>query len=103
MFWAEAAAGDTGFDIVSQVLQWGPPGIVIALILTGVLVTKGQLAQMKQDRDDWRAAYELERAAHAETRSALADSTKTAAASLEVAKTTQVLLTNLGHIAGSGK
>lgn len=97
-YWATAAT-DSAPEYITQILQWGPPGVVIVLILTGVLVTKGQLEQMKTDRDDWRAAYEKECEAHGTTRSALAEATRASGASLEMAKTTAALLTNLGHVA----
>jgi hypothetical protein len=87
---------------ITQILQWGPPGVVVVLILTGVLITKGQFDAMKKDRDDWKAAYEKEVEGHEDTRGALSDAVKAAASSLEVARTTTALLTNLGHIAQQG-
>jgi hemoglobin-like flavoprotein len=98
LFFAEASAPGTP-EYISQILQWGPPGVVIVLLLLGVLVTKGQYDQMKAERDKWQAAYEKERDAHDSTREALAESVKTASASLETARTTTALLTNLGHLA----
>lgn len=100
--WADPAAGDAP-AYITQILQWGPPGIIVVLILTGVLVTKGQLDQMRQDRDSWRAAYDKEVEAHTATRTALAEAVKAAGSSVEVAKTTTSLLTQLGHVAESRK
>jgi hypothetical protein len=95
---AEAAPTDAPVYI-TQILQWGPAGVLIVLILSGVLVTKAQFEAMRKDRDDWRAAYEKECDAHDTTRAALAEATKASVASLEMARTTAALLTNLGHVA----
>lgn len=100
MNWAEAASGDAS-EYISQIVQWGPPGIVIVLILTGILVTKSQFELIREDRDSWRSAYEKERDGHDATRAGLVDSVRAASASLEVAKTTTQLLTQLGHVASS--
>lgn len=99
LLWWLAPATTGSPEYVTQILQWGPPGVVIVLILTGVLVTKGQLEQMRKIADDWHTAYDKECAAHDDTRAALAEVSKSASASLEVAKTTTVLLSNLGHLA----
>lgn len=100
--WLAEAAVDGGGaapEYISSLLQWGPAGVVIILIVSGVLVTKGHLEQTKTERDQWRAAYEKERDAHEQTRDALGELTRTSTAALETAKTTAALLTNLGHIA----
>lgn len=96
IFWAaEAATGSP--DFVATILQWGPPGVVIVLLLTGVLVTKGNHEDVKAERDRWRAAYEKECDAHDETRGALAEAGRSAAAAVETARTTTGLLSHLGH------
>lgn len=91
---AEAAANP---DLVATVLQWGPAGVVIALLLTGVLVTRGNHEDVKAERERWRQAYEKETEAHDETRRALAESSRSAAAAIETARTTTGLLSHLGH------
>lgn len=96
---AEASDPTGAPEYLTQILQWGPPGVVIVLILTGVLVTKGQLAQMKDERDAWKTAYEKEVAAHDQTRAALGDLTKTGEANLQSSQTALALLQNLGHLA----
>lgn len=96
LFWAAEAAA-TSPDLVATILQWGPPGVVIALLLTGVLVTKGNHDDVKAERDRWRAAYETECQAHDETRTALAESGRASAAAIETARTTTGLLSHLGH------
>ena len=93
--WA-AEASDSP-DLISAILQWGVPGVVVALLLLGWLIPKGAYEQMKADRDEWKAAYEREREAHAATRDALAEASKAAAAAVETARTTTALLSHLGH------
>jgi hypothetical protein len=92
-----ATTGDSPPDLIAAILQWGVPGVVVALLLLGWLVPKGAHEQMKADRDEWRAAYEKERAGHEATRDALAEASKAAAAAVETARTTTALLSNLGH------
>lgn len=95
-FWAAEAASNPP-DLISSILQWGVPGVVVALLLLGWLVPKGAHEQMKVDRDKWQDAYERERDAHSATRDALADASRSAAAAVETARTTTGLLTHLGH------
>jgi hypothetical protein len=94
--WAAEAAGNTP-DYINSILQWGPPGVVVVLLLTGVLVTRGNHDDVKAERDRWRLAYEKEVSAHDETRQALAESSRAAAAAVETARTTTGLLGHLGH------
>lgn len=91
------AAEASSPDFVATLLQWGPPGVIIVLLLTGMLVTKGAYEQMKTDRDRWEAAYSKEQDAHATTRDALADTSRSAAAAVETARTTTQILSSLGH------
>lgn len=100
-YWLAEAVDPTGTapEYLTQILQWGPPGVVIVLIVLGVLVPKGAHAQMKQDRDDWKAAYDKEVTAHEQTRAAMADLTKVGEANLRASETALALLQNLGHIA----
>jgi hypothetical protein len=95
-FWAAEAATSPP-DLITAILQWGVPGVVVALLLLGWLIPKGAHEQMKSDRDDWKTAYEKEREAHAATRDALADASRSAAAAVETARTTTGLLSHLGH------
>jgi hypothetical protein len=92
-----AEAAGTSPDYAATILQWGPGGVVLALLLSGLLITKGSHEDVKAERDRWRDAYEKERSGHELTREALADSSKSAAAAVETAKTTAALLTHLGH------
>lgn len=95
--WAAEAATTAAPDYISTILQWGPPGVVIVLLLTGVLVTRGNHEDVKAERDRWRQAYERECSAHDETRQALAESSRAASAAVETARTTTGLLSHLGH------
>lgn len=96
---AEATAADPP-DLITSILQWGVPGVVVVLLLLGWLVPKGAHEQMIADRDDWRDAYQKEREAHGATRDALAEASRAAAAAVETARTTTGLLSHLGHSVG---
>ena len=96
---ATEAAGASP-DFVATVLQWGPPGVVLALLLTGMLITRGNHEDVKTERAYWRDAYNKERDAHETTRDALVDASKSASAAVETAKTATALLSKLGHQAG---
>ncbi len=82
---------------MQTIIQWGPAGVVIVLLLTGVLVTRGAHDDVKAERERWRAAYEKESEAHDETRQALTEANRSAAAAVETARTTTGLLSHLGH------
>jgi hypothetical protein len=99
-YWAGEAAASAPTDWIATILQWGPPGVVIVLLLTGVVVTKGNHDDVKSERDRWRAAYEKECDAHDETREALAEAARSATAAIETARTTTGLLSHLGHPSG---
>lgn len=92
-----AEATSNSPDVMSTILQWGPAGVVLALLLSGLLVTKGSHEDVKTERARWQEAYEKERQAHELTRAALSDANNSAAAAVETAKTTAALLQNLGH------
>ncbi len=99
--WA-AEVAPAAADWVTTILQWGPPGVVIILLLSGVLVTKGHHDAVVTDRDQWRQAYEREVEAHDETRTGLVEANRSAAAAVETARTTTGLLSHLGHTPRSG-
>ena len=98
--WAAEAAAAAPADWVATVLQWGPAGVVIVLLLSGVLITKGNHDDVKAERERWRSAYETESEAHDKTRDALAEAMRSATAAVETARTTTGLLSHLGHPAG---
>ena len=99
LYLAAEAATSNPPDLITAILQWGVPGVVVALLLLGWLVPKGAYEQMKSDRDKWQAAYEKEREGHEATRDALADSARSASAAVETARTTTQILSSLGHSA----
>lgn len=88
---------DVVSDPVGALLQYGPLGLFLALILTGVLVTKAQYLALKEERDNWRKAFETEQAAHQGSRDALIEANGRAEAAVEAAKVTAGLLRDLGH------
>ena len=98
-YWAADTVATTP-DVMTSILQWGPAGVVIVLLLTGVLITRGNHEDVKAERDRWQAAFEKERSAHELTRQALADANRTGAAAVETSKTTAALLDRLGHKTG---
>jgi hypothetical protein len=91
------AAGDATPDLLTPLVQYGPLGIVLLLILVGLLVPKGSVEQIKIDRDEWRDAFRAEQKAHQSTRDALAEANGRAEAAVEAARTTAGMLRDLGH------
>lgn len=55
-------------SVVDTLIASGPTGLVLVLIITGLLVTKRHLDDIREDRNAWRTAYEKEHEArlHAE-------------------------------------
>jgi chitodextrinase len=96
-------------DWVSQVLTWGPPGVMLVLLLTGVIepkraVTKAEEQTAKSDAETarWRSLFEAEQTAHQTTREALAVANERAAVAVENGKTSASILERLGHHAAQG-
>lgn len=84
-------------DWLSTLINWGPGGIIIILIMTGKLAPKSTVDAANADRDSWKSAYFDECAAHSETRSALAIERQQTATSNEAARVTTQLLEGLQH------
>lgn len=84
-------------DPVSWLLQYGPFGILLALMLFGLIVAKPTVDQIVSDRDAWKGSYEREREAHAQTRASLANATQVASVALESGKITEKMLDHFGH------
>jgi hypothetical protein len=97
-----AEVGATPPDLISTILQWGVPGVMLVLLLMGWLIPRGAHEQMKADRDKWQEAFEKEREAHDATRDALADASRSASAAVETARTTAGILSTLGHTTRPG-
>ena len=95
---AFAAAGELSSpDILSILVTWGPGGVILVLVLTGVLEPKKISSIISADRDSWKEAFVKEQEAHQKTRDALAKAEERAEASLAAAQTTADLLEELGH------
>lgn len=50
----------TDTTVVDTLIASGPTGLVLVLIITGLLVTKRHLDDIREDRDAWRTAYSKE-------------------------------------------
>lgn len=92
-----AAATPTDPDWLSYLLQWGPGGVVLGLVITGILEPKRVRQNLETDRNSWKDAFETERSAHQVTRDALAAANARAEAAVESAQTMTKLLESLGH------
>lgn len=82
----------TAGDIVSYVLGFGPIGIGIVLYQLGLIVPRPTLTASEKGAEQWRKAFEDERAAHALTRESLAVANNRAEAAVEAARVTTKLL-----------
>lgn len=94
MFLAEGApSGLNVTDLTSALLAYGPGGLMLALVVFGLLVPRGQLTDMRKDRDEWKMAYMTERDARiaAERRADVA---------VEQGRTTVAILDEAGHQPG---
>lgn len=92
-----------GADWVSIVLTWGPGGVFASLLLSGILEPKRVRVGLEKDRDDWRGAYETERAAHVVTREALSAANARGEVALTSAQSLTRMLEALGHPPASGR
>jgi hypothetical protein len=79
------------------VATWGPGGVLVVLILTGVLEPKRVRTSLEAERNAWKAAFEKEQDAHVVTREALAAAEARGVAAIESAKTLTQLLEAIGH------
>jgi carbamoylphosphate synthase large subunit len=85
-------------DYLSILLQWGPGGLMLALVLSGILIPKVAVEIIKADRDAWRTAFDKEREAHQLTRVSLQTAQSQAGLALEGSKTLTAVLERLGHV-----
>lgn len=91
---------------VASFLNFGAVGALVVLLLLGFLVPKSTYQELKKDRDEWRSTAEKLRQANEALTAALDKANETGAASLEVARMTQALLTsmhNIGQRSGAGQ
>lgn len=94
-------ADDAATDFFSPLLQYGPLGIIVILFLTGWVVSKSVYDSIKEERDNWRKAFETEQAAHQITRDASVESNRRGDAAVEAARTAAATLNALHHLSGS--
>lgn len=90
--------------IITAVLSTAGSGtaVIVVLIILGILRTAQEMKRTEKDRDDWKAAYEAERAAR-ETERKAGDESRAAAiiqaeradAAVETAKLARELLEDL--------
>lgn len=79
-------------DVVTYVLGFGPIGVGVVLYQLGLIVPKPTLTASERGAEQWRKAFEDERAAHAVTRESLAVANDRAEAAVEAARVTTKLL-----------
>lgn len=84
-------------ELTQQVLQWGPAGVLVVLMLTRVLVTRAELTSAKEDAAQWRSLFEQEQAAHRTTQAALETERDRMDAATESIRLTEMMLLHLGH------
>lgn len=78
--------------VVTGLLQYGITGIVCVLLIMGWLVPKWAYSQLQADRDQWRAAYETERSAHAATSAAMSEHAARGDVASDAARATLAML-----------
>jgi hypothetical protein len=79
-------------QLVTAALNLGVLGVVFWLFVGGKLHASSEVQQITADRDQWRKAFEDERAAHQATRESLAVASDRAEAAVESARVTARLL-----------
>lgn len=94
-------ADPADMDILTPLFQYGLPGIFIFLFLSGWLIPKGVHDSMREERDNWRKAFETEQSAHQLTRDASVESNRRTDAAVEVARTAAATLNALHHLSNS--
>lgn len=97
-------------DVLSILLTWGPGGVVVLLLITGLLIPKPAhdralsdrdrlIEAVTSDRDRAVQAIEIEQKAHTLDRESLTAAERRADLILDMGRTTNVLLDALGHSA----
>ena len=79
-------------QLVTSALNLGVLAVVFWLFVGGKLHASSEMEQATADRDQWRKAFEDERAAHQATRESLAVASDRAEAAVESARVTARLL-----------
>ncbi|MET8511958.1 hypothetical protein [Streptomyces sp. NPDC005077] len=91
----EASGGADLGKAIGGFAQYGIVGLVVVLLILGVLVPKYVMAALTTEKDNWRTAFEQERAAHQELREQLAKAEERGDVATEQAKTLIRLLEEL--------
>lgn len=94
------ATGGQADQLISALINWGPGGVMLALILTGRLVPRRMVDDKDRDLTEYKALLSDEQGAHAQTRAALADQSRRIDAAVEAARVTQQLLDGFQHPKG---
>ncbi|MDX3077852.1 hypothetical protein [Streptomyces sp. MI02-7b] len=68
----EAGVGPDVSKVIGKLGQYGPVGLFLILLLIGFIVPKWAIDALTREKDNWRTAFEQERAAHQVTREQLA-------------------------------
>ncbi|MFE2433348.1 hypothetical protein [Streptomyces sp. NPDC059409] len=97
-----AAAEETGGGpdvgkVLGQFAQYGVVGLIVVLLIIGVIVPKYVMSALTAEKDNWRTAFEAERAAHQVTREQLAKAEERGDVATEQGKAMTRLLQELGH------
>jgi uncharacterized membrane protein len=97
---AAETAPDTPADIGKMIggfAQYGVVGLIVVLLIWGVLVPKYVMNALTAEKDNWRTAFEQERAAHQVTREQLAAAQASADVANEQGQAMVRLLEEFGH------
>ncbi len=96
-----AAAEETGGPDVGKLLgtfvQYGMVGVFALLMVLGIVVPKWAMTALTTEKDNWRLAFEQERAAHQVTREQLIAAQASVDTANEQGRATVQLLERLGH------
>ncbi|MFD8072144.1 hypothetical protein ACFV3E_05775 [Streptomyces sp. NPDC059718] len=93
----EAGAGPDVGALIGQFSQYGIVGLIVVLLIWGVLVPKYVMNALTTEKDNWRTAFEQERAAHQVTREQLAKAEERGDVAVEQGRAMTRLLQELGH------
>jgi hypothetical protein len=98
--WVLSAVEESGPDvgkILGQFAQYGVVGLIVVLLIVGVLVPKYVMNALTAEKDNWRTAFEQERAAHQVTREQLIAAQASVDTANEQGRAMVQLLEKLGH------
>ncbi|CAM5330635.1 hypothetical protein [Streptomyces aurantiogriseus] len=95
-----AAVEESGPDIgkiLGQFVQYGMVGVFALLMVLGIVVPKWAMTALTTEKDNWRTAFEAERAAHQVTREQLIAAQASVDTANEQGRAMVQLLERLGH------